>query len=557
MPSVFKKSITRYIDTEGRQVPKGTPGARKVREKSGKWYARIPGAPRPVPLSTNKAVAEQMLRQRLDTAERAKVGWTDPFEPHRLRPLTEHLADYERELRSRPRRGHTPPPAKYLARKIGRVRRVLDGAGAVLPSDLTLEQVQDFLRSLCDGEAPACALDPAKESYTLAETAAALGLRPCSINPLVRRHSLTASGNGKARRFPRATVEALFDLRDHGIGPSTVGNYAKDVKSFSRWLTRRKRIAEDPLAELPGATTSSDHRHDRRPLAEDELRSLLSAALDSPATFRELTGRDRHHLYLTGMATGFRVGELAALAPTDFDLDGEPPAVTLDGTKAKNGRTAVQPLPPDVALALGGYLDGRPAGAPVWPGAWPDRAAEMLRRDLATAGIPYAVEGPDGLLYADFHSLRHSFVALLDKAGASLKQAMHLARHTDPKLTMARYGRPQLHDLGAAVEKLPSFLPMRGDGSEPAALRATGTEGSTARVQLPLSCSPVAQTADSGGVSLRLLETSTGGEGENTTGHNPLTLQGVAADCGSVSPAERNSGGWDRTSDLGLMKTLL
>ena len=51
------------------------------------------------------------------------------------------------------------------------------------------------------------------------------------------------------------------------------------------------------------------------------------------------------------------------------------------------------------------------------------------------------MEGPDGPLYADFHSLRHSYIALLDKSGATLKEAMQLARHSDPKLTMAVYGR--------------------------------------------------------------------------------------------------------------------
>ena len=34
---------------------------------------------------------------------------------------------------------------------------------------------------------------------------------------------------------------------------------------------------------------------------------------------------------------------------------------------------------------------------------------------------------------------------------------MQLARHSDPKLTMARYGRAQLHDLGRAVDRLPTF----------------------------------------------------------------------------------------------------
>jgi integrase len=90
----------------------------------------------------------------------------------------------------------------------------------------------------------------------------------------------------------------------------------------------------------------------------------------------------------------------------------------------------------------------------------------MLRIDLDAVGIPYAVEGPDGPLYADFHALRHSFVALLDKASVSLKQAMQLARHSDPKLTMARYGRATLHDLGGAVEKLPDLTAQPPDAGQ-------------------------------------------------------------------------------------------
>jgi len=117
------------------------------------------------------------------------------------------------------------------------------------------------------------------------------------------------------------------------------------------------------------------------------------------------------------------------------------PSVTLRGNVAKNGRLAVQPLPPDLAAALRSHLADRPAAQPVWPGTWREKGAAMLRRDLAEAGIPYVTDGPEGPLYLDFHALRHGYVAMLDKAGATLKEAMHLVRHTDPKLTMARYGR--------------------------------------------------------------------------------------------------------------------
>jgi hypothetical protein len=60
VPQVFKKHIVRYLDAAGRQVPKGTPGATRRQEESSKWYGRVPGTTRPVPLSTNKGAAERL-----------------------------------------------------------------------------------------------------------------------------------------------------------------------------------------------------------------------------------------------------------------------------------------------------------------------------------------------------------------------------------------------------------------------------------------------------------------------------------------------------------------
>src|SRR5581483_2486802 len=115
-------------------------------------------------------------------------------------------------------------------------------------------------------------------------------------------------------------------------------------------------------------------------------------------------------LYCVACASGFRAQELAGLYPSAFDLAAEPPTVTVGASDAKNGRLAVQPLPRDVAEALRPYLAGKPAGAPVWPGKWWQPAAEMLRGDLESVGIPYEVPGPDGPLFADFHSLRHAYI---------------------------------------------------------------------------------------------------------------------------------------------------
>src|SRR5262249_10996881 len=135
---------------------------------------------------------------------------------------------------------------------------------------------------------------------------------------------------------------------------------------------------------------------------------------------------------------------------------------------------AVQPLADDLVGELRAYLAGRPAREPVWPGTWAGRSADMLRIDLAAAGIPVEVDGPEGIEVRDFHALRNCFISDVLRAGADLKQAMTLARHSDPRLTTARYGRTRLHDLGAVVNKLPK---SPHPTPEPGVLRMTGTDG--------------------------------------------------------------------------------
>jgi hypothetical protein len=238
---------------------------------------------------------------------------------------------------------------------------------------------------------------------------------------------------------------------------------------------------------------------------------------------------------LTACGTGFRASELASLLPESFDLTAEPPTATVAAAYTKNKRLAVQPLPPDVAEALRGYLAGRTPGQPVWPGTWADDAADMLRIDLETAGVPYSVEGPDGPLYADFHALRHSYVALLDRAGLTLKMAMQLARHSDPKLTMARYGRAALCDLGAAVEALPGLLP-----TPPQQLAATGTDGelSTSEgVSLRSACA-----SDEGQCGFpRTIDDSLVGENGANSERNSLEMKVVKDDCGEVRRTEESA----------------
>jgi integrase len=564
VPNVFKVAVVQYwlrdcwIDPQGqpcgkdppgarfvksRKVMAGTPGAKKVKKKSSKWYGRVPGSPRPVPLSTNKTAAQQMLAELVRKAELGRVGIVDPFEAHRKRPLAEHLQDYRRELEAR---GNAP---RYVALVVSRLEALLDGCGFRLIPDLSASRVTDWLADLRQKGGARATLEPGKEWFTRNEVAGLLSIKPFSVPPLVRRHRLAARGNGKARRYPRATVEALQDLQAPGASTATTNQYLTHLKAFCRWLVKDRRTGDNPVAHLEPGNEAVDRRHDRRELEAEELRRVLTAARDSGRTFRGLDGRDRFHLYAAACATGFRASGLASLTPGSFDLDTEPPTVTLAARHNKSRVLKVQPLPPDVADLLRDYLAGKPAGRPIWEGTgtWArDRvAADMLRLDLEAAGIPYAVEGPDGPLFADFHALRHTYLTLVGRAGIDLRTLQESAGHSTPTLT-ARYSHRRLHDLAGAVERLPDFLP--GD-APPEALQATGTDPTPAPV-----CTGFVQTADIGRERLRLIETPEGGEGEKQAGPNPLSPQGVEASCDRLRSVDSKAGDGIRTHDVQLGK---
>jgi hypothetical protein len=181
-----------------------------------------------------------------------------------------------------------------------------------------------------------------------------------------------------------------------------------------------------------------------------------------------MTGPDRARCYALALGTGFRAGELASLTPERFDLDANPPTVTVQGGYTKNGKEAVQPLPPALAERLAPWLATLPSARAVFN--LPDRTAEMIRVDLTAAGIEY--EMPSGVV--DFHALRGCYISYLVSSGASVKTCQTLARHSTPSLTIGIYAKASLHDITEAVGALPDLTPTT---REPEDLAATGTDG--------------------------------------------------------------------------------
>ena len=448
----------------------------KYLRPSKRWYVDYRdanGTVRRVKGFTDLKATEQLANELTRKADRARVGLTDPAEEHALRPLADHLADYGAALKAK---GGTP---EHAAQTTSRISSLLSGCGFAFLRDVDAGKAAEWLNAL---RCPVRLELPPDADLRPRDAARLLGITSQALRAAVKRHQLEANGAGKARRLPRETVAFLAERMSRGTGPATVNHYVRAVRGFFRWLGRSKRIGSNPLETLGYTDARTDIRRARRELTAEELQRLFVAARDSGRSFRGLAGPDRFYLYLTAAGTGFRANALANLMPADFDLNAGSPSVTLAARFNKARRLKVQPLPADVAEALCRYLADKPGNSAVWGGTWArdHRGAEMLRLDLEAAGIAYAVEGPDGPEYADFHSLRHSFLTLGGRSGIDLRTLQELAGHSKPELT-ARYSHRRLHDLTGAVNKLPNLVPNESESvPETIPLRFTGTDGKSA-----------------------------------------------------------------------------
>lgn len=462
MSRLFKQQITRYVDEQGRRCSKNTPGAKQTVEESAKWYGQFKDKNnrwRRVALSTDKEVSKKRLAQLVATADSGKFKLTDPFAEHRKRKLTEHLDDYAIALHAKDRR------AEYVSKQVQRIRDSAKGCGFEYLHDIDELKLAAYLKQRRRGGASDFA--PTKDEYTTTEVAKLLGMSPQAVFRLAQRHDLPREGKGRKMYYAAASVVRLLDLCGRGISTSSSNGYAVAFKGFTRWLVRNRRLEDDPLKGLETLNAKKDRRHPRRVLSTAEVQKFLEATSEG-VEYLGLSGSDRVVLYSVAIYTGFRASELAALTPSNFDLDGG--SVSLPAAVTKNGRDASIPLRGELTSMLRGYLRNRPSTRSLWSGRWSETAAEMIRIDLHRAGIPYRNEQ---LEVFDFHSLRRQFVAGLVQGKVHPKVAQLLARHSTIQMTMDVYAElREGNELATAIEAMPGYHKLVTHG-------VTQTEGSS------------------------------------------------------------------------------
>jgi integrase/recombinase XerD len=310
----------------------------------------------------------------------------------------------------------------------------------------------------------------------------------------------TCLGDINAETF----VAYLSDLSEQrNTGHRTFNAALVACRSFCSWCVRTNRLVMNPLASVPKRNDEEDRRRIRRDISLEELAWIVRVAAATPTVAISkkcdhgkprdvrIKAPDRAVAYLIAAETGFRASEVSSLTPESFNLASNSPTIVVEAGYSKRRRRDEQPIRPHFAEMLRAWLVSKPAQMPVCP-LPKSRAGAMLGADMESARRLWIDEGTtpqerakreasDFLRpvdsagrVADFHCLRVHFVSRVVETGATIKEAMTLARHADPKLTLKTYAKVDLCSLSRVLDRM--SRPVGNPSKAAEKLRATGTD---------------------------------------------------------------------------------
>jgi len=125
-----------------------------------------------------------------------------------------------------------------------------------------------------------------------------------------------------------------------------------------------------------------------------------------------------------------------------------------DGANRQIQAFDVQQLQQDVADLFRVWLAGKAPDKLLWPGPWRQHAAEILRTDLAAAGVPFKTE--TGKI--DFHAVgRVAYITRVVASAAPLALVLRITRLSSPSLLDCYY-RPSDRDRSEVIAALPALV---------------------------------------------------------------------------------------------------
>lgn len=219
----------------------------------------------------------------------------------------------------------------------------------------------------------------------------------------------------------QAYLRSLRKTED--ISPRTYNHYIQAMDSFCNWCVMTKRVLANPLLGMERLNTEVDIRRARRALTAAEVGQLIVSAQSSKKKINRVDGEQRARIYFLAYMTGLRKNELASLSPKSFNLEGNPPTVTVEARHSKHRRKDVLPLHPELVAELRVWFADLAPSDKLFPDLAGKNTAVMVKRDLERIGIPYRNDAG----VADFHAAgRHTHITELVRSGASLPEVKEL-----------------------------------------------------------------------------------------------------------------------------------
>ncbi|MEZ0267615.1 MAG: tyrosine-type recombinase/integrase [Phycisphaerae bacterium] len=413
--------------------------------QTGGWYVEVRdagGQPRRLPALSTKAQSEEFGRKVEQLVAYRVAGspldpqlirWVESLPPKMVerllrldlldprfvgtvRPLADHLVDFEAALRAK---DNTP---QYVVLKVARVRKILEGCGLRYWSDISASRVQTYLAGLRTGAGKMSA--QTFNFYLQAFKQFCRWLyrdRRAGESPVHHLPGLNAKLDKRHPRRALSVEEMGWLLHAAETGPE------------------RGRVPGPERALLFRVAAETG-------LRAGELASLTvsSFSLDTdPPLVRVQAGYSKHR------CEDVQIVKKATEVLLKQHFASKMPASAAFRMPSKEMRARV--VRADLAAARSAWLASAPD---------PKTQAEMITTDFLT------YKDSAGR-FADFHSFRHATGSFLAAAGVSPKVAQSIMRHGDINLTMTTYSHAYREDEAAAVEKLPD-LGRRPDGKRQA-----------------------------------------------------------------------------------------
>lgn len=399
-PKPRKLTVVRYYLPNGTRTTKDAPGAKKRKEKTRQWYARLPGDPKPTSLGTEDegeawVQLRRLLRERADRA----AGIVDDVHRHAVAPLEAHVAAWQAVLRAK------GTDDEHITTMGNHVRKLASLAGWSRLCDVTAESTLHALARLRD------------EARRSTQT---------------RNHYLS-----HLKQFCRwccySTPRRLRDNPVCGIRPQ---NAEQDP-------VRPHRLPEEDEVRVLFAWLMTGR-------APEHPKQHTTYPSDGSAPVRRFMGGPHRALaYRLAMATGLRANEIRSLRAESFDLGAG--TVTVTAGYSKRRRRDTQPIPEWLLPELREHFGSGDGDWRRLNEGGDCRSKNVFRADLEDAGLEY--ETPEGFL--TLHSLRVWYITrLAENPANTVKVVMELARHSTPYLTLKIYARLRRADMHAAVDQL-------------------------------------------------------------------------------------------------------